>query len=252
MVGALALLVCIASFVIGRRFYTSTTARRNLELLELKGRLEDAKNLIGLLVIQRKAGLPVYSKIIKGGFETSMLSAFISAISQFREEFSWDSPKWTAIPITEVVTAVQSEELICAIITVESASTRQKNQLETFSREIGGLFDHDDKLFTTIHRAYTEEVVETFDKVFDSYFDGALFDRYVGVKKDLPNRLSPITSVFKTMSIDRGVSPEAMIKSVILLGFTERTAINMVLEAIDNGYLIAAEKRLPPPPEPEE
>ncbi|MFW9788199.1 MAG: hypothetical protein ACFFE2_10775 [Candidatus Thorarchaeota archaeon] len=244
-IGALLLLACIASIMIGKRFYTNLTTKRNLELLDLKGRLEDAKNLIGLLVIQRKVGLSVYSKIIKGGFEESLLSSFIAAISQFREEFSMDSPKWTSIPITEVITAVQSEELICVIITLESASARQKIQLETFAREVGGLYDYDDKIVTPIYRTLTEDVVETFNKVFDSYFDGQLFERYVGVKKNLPEALAPVASAFKTMKIDHGVSPDAIIKELSLLGFSERISHRIVFEALDNGYFIAAEKRLP-------
>ncbi|MFW9834028.1 MAG: hypothetical protein ACFFEK_08550, partial [Candidatus Thorarchaeota archaeon] len=245
LIGALGLLGCLASVMIGRHFYSSITTKRNLELLELKGRLEDAKNLIGLLVIQRKVGLSVYSKVIKGGFEETLLSSFISAISHFREEFSMDSPKWTAIPITEVITAVQSEELISVIITVESASTRQKIQLETLSREIGGLYDYNDTIVTPIYRTLSDEVIETFDKVFASYFDGALFVKYVGAKKDLPERLAPIVSVFKTMKIDHGVTPEALIRELILLGFSERIAYRIVFEAIDDHYLIEAEKRLP-------
>jgi hypothetical protein len=238
--------------MIGRRFYTATTTRRNVELLELKGRLEDAKNLIGLLVIQRNVGLSVYSKIIKGGFQESLLSSFISAISHFREEFSMDSPKWIAIPITEVITAVQSEELICVIITVESASMKLMNQLETFSREVGGLFDYDENVVTPIYRVLSEEVNETFDNIFDSYFDGQLFNRFVGVKRDLPDRLKPVASAFKTMDIDHGVTPETIIKSLSLLGFSERIAYRMVFEAIDEKYLIAAEKRLPTPMKPDE
>ena len=81
----------------------SATAKRNLELLALEGRKEDAKNLIGLLVIHRSIGLPVYSNILKGGFQEALLSSFISAISHFRSEFSMAEPTWTAIPITEVI-----------------------------------------------------------------------------------------------------------------------------------------------------
>ncbi|OLS30762.1 MAG: hypothetical protein ThorAB25_07740, partial [Candidatus Thorarchaeota archaeon AB_25] len=36
------------------------------------------------------------------------------------------------------------------------------------------------------------------------------------------------------------------------LGYSERRAHNMVLESVDNGYLIAAESKLPPPIETED
>ncbi len=249
ILGALAILSVSVALLVSRRFYAATTTRRSLELLELEGRLNDAKNLIGLLVIHRAIGLPVYSRIIKGGFEESMISSFIAAISQFRAEFSWDEPIWAAIPITEVITAVQTEVLICAVITVESSSVRQKGQLEAFGRDVGGLYDHEDH--TLRQMFHTPELSEafsrSFDPIFDSYFDGALMMRYVGVKKDIPSHLSPVSEAMNALKIDYGVTPEAIIRAAILLGHSERKAYKMVFEAIDNGHLIAGERRLPPP-----
>ena len=249
LLGALALLGVISVTMLGRRYYHSKTTQRNLELLKLKGRLEDAKNLIGLLVIHRKVGLPVYSRILKGGFEESMLSSFIAAISQFRAEFSWDEPIWAAIPITEVITAVQTDVLICAIITLEGASVRQKEQLEAFGRDVGGLYDHeDDTLRAMFHTPELSEAFSrTFDPIFESYFDGALLLRYVGVKKSLPAHLKPVSEAMVSLSIDYGVTPEAIIKSLVILGYGEHEAHSLTLEAIDNGYLIAGERKLPPP-----
>lgn len=254
LLGALAILSVSFVFLMGRRFYAATATRRNLELLALEGRLNDAKNLIGILVIHRSIGLPVYSRIIKGGFEESVLSSFIAAISQFRAEFSWDEPIWAAIPITEVITAVQTEVLICAMITVETASVRQKSQLEAFGREVGGLYDHEDH--TLRQMFHTPELSEafsrSFDPIFDSYFDGSLMTRYVGVKKDLPSHLSPVSEAMNTLKIDYGVTPGAIIRAVILLGHSERKAHQIAFEAIDNGYLIAGERKLPPPISPPE
>ena len=153
-------------------------------------------------------------------------------------------PTWTAIPITEVITAVQTEALICAIITVESSSKKQKIQLETFSREVGGLYDHEDDTMRTMVR--TPTVSDSFDSIFESYFDGQLMKRYVGVKKSLPKHLHTVSDALDTMEIDHGVSVEAIIRATIILGTSERRAHAMVLEAVDDGYLIAVERRLPP------
>ena len=168
----------------------------------------------------------------------------------FRSEFSIDEPMWTAIPITEVVTAVQTESLICAIITVEPASSRQKVQLETFSREVGGLYDHQDDAIRQMVRSPT--LSDTFDTIFFSYFDGRLMKRYVGVKRNLPKDLSPVSSALDTMDIHHGVSVDAIIKATSVLGYTERRAHQMVLEAVDGGFLIPAETRLPEPLSSEE
>ncbi|MFX1330359.1 MAG: hypothetical protein ACFE9W_02285, partial [Promethearchaeota archaeon] len=247
--GALALLGVISVTMLGRRYYHSISTRKNLELLALKGRLEDARNLIGLLIIHRKVGLPVYSRILKGGFEESMLSSFIAAISQFRAEFSWDEPIWAAIPITEVITAVQTEVLICAIITLEGSSVKQKEQLEAFGREVGGFYDHeDDTLRAMFHTPeLSESFARTFDPIFEGYFDGALMLRYVGVKKSLPAHLKPVSEAMASLSIDYGVTPEAIVKALIMLGYGEHDAYCLTLEAIDSGYLIAGERKLPTP-----
>jgi hypothetical protein len=249
MLGALALLGVISVTMLTRRYYHMSTTRRNLELLAQKGRLDDARNLIGLLIIHRKVGLPVYSRILKGGFEEAMLSSFIAAISQFRAEFSWDEPIWAAIPITEVITAVQTEALICAIVTLEGSSAKQKSQLETFGRDVGGLYDHeDDTLRSMFHTPeLSQAFAKTLDPVFDSYFDGALMVRYVGVKKGLPSHLKPVAEAMASLKIDYGVTPDAIIKAMVLHEYSEHVAHSLTLEAIDDEYLIASERKLPPP-----
>ena len=158
-----------------------------------------------------------------------------------------DSAKWTSIPISEVITAVQTEEIICVIITVETASTRQKTQLETFSREIGGLYDHDDSLMSPIIRKFNSEEIRSINDSFSSHFDGALFLKYVGVKKTLPRHLSIIASIFKTIEIDHGLNIETLIKSLVTKGLSERVAYDFVMESLDGEYLIAAEMKLPVP-----
>ncbi len=243
-IGALLVFASIVAITLSRQFYKSSITKRNIELLALEGRVDDAKNLIGVLVIHRAIGLPVYSNILKGGLQEALLSSFISAISNFRSEFSMDEPTWTAIPITEVITAVQTEALICAIITVDSSSKKQKTQLETFSREVGGLYDHEDDTMRTMIR--TPTLTDTFDSIFESYFDGRLMKRYVGVKKSLPKHLHAVSAALDTIEMGHGVSVEAIIKATIILGYSERRAHVMVLEAVDDAYLIPAEKRLPP------
>jgi hypothetical protein len=243
LLGALSVFAFFVVLTVARRFYASAATRRNLEIVALKGRIEDARTLIGVLVIHRSIGLPIYSRIIKGGFQESLLSSFITALSQFRAEFSWDEPKWTAIPITEVITAVQTEMLICAMITVESASLRQRGQLETFARDIGLQYDLENgKIRQMVNN---RDLSESIDPVFFSHFDGALFERYVGVRDDLPKHLDLVRETLEGMEIDNGVTPEAIIKSMTLQGYSDRKSYNAVLEAIDSGYLILAEKSLP-------
>jgi hypothetical protein len=242
LLGALAVFALFVVITISRRFYNTFATRRNVELLSLKARLEDARNLIGILVIHRSIGLPIYSCIIKGGFQESILSSFITALSQFRAEFSWDQPKWKAIPITEVITAVQTEVLICAMITVDTASDRQKNQLEMFGKDIGRLYDLDNGEMKRI--VNNRELDESIDPIFNLHFDGALLFRYVGVMDTLPKHLDSVRTAMMNIDLTSGATPEVIIKAMILLGYSDRKAHNLVLEAIDEGYLVSAERTI--------
>jgi hypothetical protein len=219
-----------------------------MELLAMKSRMDDARNLIGVMVIQREVGLSLYSKVMKGGFEEALLSSFISAISSFREEFSMDEAKWTAIPISEVITALLTDAFICAIITVDAASSRQKDQLETFGLEIGGFFDYNEE--ATKHVLQTPKRIgfyqDIFDPVLEKHFDIDLMKKYVGVKKTIPDRLSPVADVIHNSVIERGITPESMINAILKAGYSEYRAYSMTIEAIDGNYLIAGDTKLPP------
>jgi hypothetical protein len=252
VLGAMFLFLGFLAVTYGRRLYMSVAAKRNLELLVMKSRLEDAKNLIGLLVIQRIVGLSVYSKILKGAFEESILSSFISAISHFRSEFSMTEPKWKAIPITEAIIAVQTEQLICALITVDPASTRIRDRLEEFGRAIGTLYDNNEDITKpkALTSEYTSSVSRVLEPLFDRYFDGALLVKYVGARKTLPNRLKPVAEALSGTDMNYGVLPESLIRSLVMLGYSERRSYTLVLEAVDGGHLIRPEGALPPPEAP--
>jgi hypothetical protein len=247
ILGALALSAVVSVVAIGRRFYISTTAKRNAELLAMQNRFNDAKNLIGILVIHRRVGLPLYSKIIKGAFEESMISSFIAALTQFRSEFSDDEPIWTTIPITEVISAVQTQELICAVVTVESASERQKGQLEAFSKEVGSGFD--EKAAEIGAKGLPPDIAvefqNVFEPIFNLYFDGVLLSRYVGVKKTLPKTHLPVSDSFASSETTYGIGLEPIVKDLILKGHGELKSYSMVVEAVDGSHLIPAITEMP-------
>ena len=54
------------------------------------------------------------------------------------------------------------------------------------------------------------------------------------------------------MDIHHGVSVDAIIKATSVLGYSERRAHQMVLEALDGDFLIEAETRFPEPLSSEE
>ncbi|MFW9848310.1 MAG: hypothetical protein ACFFF4_04175 [Candidatus Thorarchaeota archaeon] len=247
IIGALAIFIIIVTIQVSRKFYTKIMTERSLELLELKTRLEESKNLIGFLVIHRVTGLPVYSKILKGGFEDTLLSSFISAISHFRSEFAMDEPMWTVIPITEMIAVVQTESFVCALISLEIATVGQKQKLEEISREIGVLFDHDEELKETIVRGFdpSNSFMETITPAFNELFEIPLRTTYVGIKKDIPIKLQPVGNAISALEKGHGVTPEAIIKLLTKTGYNERQSYLMVFACLDNDYLIQGPAPLP-------
>ncbi len=254
VIGATALLIVVSIFTIGRRYFVGVSARNNIELLSLRTRLEDAKNLMGVQVIHREMGLPIYSKIIRGGFEEAILSSFISAISHFRSEFSMDEPIGTVIPISEVITAVQTNHLICAMINVESPSDRQKGILKEFAKEISEHYDEQKEVLelSSFNADISDEFASELDPKFNQLFDRALMRKYVGVKRNMPQELKPVAESIASLHVDYGVTAEDIIKDLIRHGYSERKAYLVVLDAIDSKYLIQGPDALPRPSEYQE
>ena len=138
-----------------------------------------------------------------------------------------------------MITAVQTDVLICAMITVETASERQKSQLDLFGKDIGERYDLENSEMKKM--VNNRNLDDSINPIFISHFDGALLNRYIGMVDTFPKHLYPVKTALKSIELQNGVAPEAIIKAMILLGYSDRKSYNLVLEAIDNKYLIAAE-----------
>jgi len=230
--------------ILVRRAYKGRTARRNRELMEYEFRFEDANSIIGFFVIHRDSGLPLYSRVFKGGLEEALVSGFISAVSLFKSEFQEEERLWTAIPISEIITAVQTETLICAVMTTGSPSSGQADSLESFGRRIGAFFDGKDDLLTEIVRSplETRPYERIIDQVFCEYLDGHLLSKYNGIDNEhLTRRYRPLERVMTETDISEGVTPNELVKKMVLAGTDELRAYSLVVEAIEQGSLTPLE-----------
>ncbi|MFW9911388.1 MAG: hypothetical protein ACFFEU_02900 [Candidatus Thorarchaeota archaeon] len=233
-----------AAVILGRQAYKRRAARRKLELLDYESRFDDASSIIGFFVIHRTTGLPVYSKVLKGGLEEALVSGFISAISQFRSELDEEERLWTAVPISEIITAVHTEAMICAIFTTSTPSPRQIESLEALGRAIGALFDQEtDTLFRITMTTETADMFETtFSQIFRDYFDGYLLDVYWGLNKELLTReYRPLEKAMAELDTGTGVKPMDLVKAMLLAGTNELKAYRLVVDAIEDGLLISLE-----------
>jgi hypothetical protein len=236
-----ALLLGLVSVVyLGRRQMKRSSLKKQMELVKLRARLADANNIIGFLIIQRSNGLPVYSRIIKGGFEMHMISGFISAISNFSMEIRAEERLWVSIPISEVVTAVQTQELICALLTVDSPSTTLTESLEAIALLVGSRFDsHPDFLSAVSH--FTENTIEfkkDLDLYFESQFDYDLLVEYSTYDSAQKGKYPMIELAIDSTDLHHPFSVSELVGYLVTLGIDELQAHLMVIDAVENDFLV--------------
>jgi hypothetical protein len=173
------LLVLVGALVVGFIVQKVQSRRRKAEYIEalvVKRRFDDIRNLLGVIVLHRSSGIPIYSKLLKGGFDDSMVSGFIAAITAFRSEFEVDQREWQIIPISDIIRTVSSQNLICAFITLGSPTGTQEEMMMQFARAIGFIFDSHFENVPT--KTLDDETENRFETLFDEMLDGALLVRH--------------------------------------------------------------------------
>ena len=241
-VEAAALFLGIASVAyVGRRRRRKTALRKQMEILDFRKRFNDVNNIIGFLVIQRSNGLPIYSRIIKGGFEMSMISGFISAISNFAMELRSEEKLWTPIPISEVVTAVQTKELICTLLTVDTPSPTLTTTLEEIALLIGSRFDSNPDLLNTISRQVDAalEYKEAFDTFFETQFDYNLLVSYTSYDLSRKGEYPLIELAIISGDMNRPFYVSELVQYLMTSGIEETRAYSIVIDAAESGFLLS-------------
>jgi hypothetical protein len=206
----------------------------------MKKRFDDVKNILGFLVIFKGSGLPIYSKVMKGGFEEGMMSGFITAITTFASELRENTMLRRIYPISDVVTAYETENLICALITVDAPSDTLVSQLEELASSLGDLFELDAHVLAKISQdvASAIEYSTMIDTLFFSIFNEILVSQHVfNFEADLPRRMKPIRVVFATDADEKSITPEELVDHLIVAGLDEMAAYSIVLEAMESGLI---------------
>ncbi|MHA2027078.1 MAG: MSCRAMM family protein [Candidatus Thorarchaeota archaeon] len=240
-----ALFMGIVSVVyIGRRRQKQTAARKRVELLGFRERFNDANNILGLLVVQRSNGLPVFSRIIKGGFEMSMISGFITAVSGFASEIGTEEKLWTGIPISDILTAVRTKELICTLLTVDAPSPTLIKNLEGSSVLIGSKFDSDPDLLTTMSR-YTKSANEyenEFDSFFETQFDYKLLNNYSSYDLSRKGEFPLIELAIISGDLNRPFYVSDLVRYLVTSGIEETRAYSLVIDAVESDFLLSLDE----------
>ncbi len=234
------ILAVAGAVVVGRRSYIKRKKARNAAAMEFKRRFDDANNLLGFIVLHRLSGVPVYSKILKGGFEEGMLSAFITAIMHFREEIEagTDAGEYAVMPVSDIIRTVATKNLICAFITVTSPSMEQERKMKEFARAVAMMLD--EGLAERPARVVDQKTAKTFEWMFDEFMDGALVKAYKLGETSLPKRLRCIEKATPQISENGSFRLVHLLRMLMDCGYGESEAYLLVQEAVDAEHVVPA------------
>jgi len=228
----------LVAVVVGQRAYARKNRRKYAAARVIKTRFTDANNLIGIIVLHKLSGIPIYSKMMKVGFEEGMLSAFITAIMHFRSEFETpeESDAYHVLPISDIIRAVPTPNLICAFITFSSASPEQEEKMIGYARAIGMMLD--ETLADAPTKVIDAKTSKTLEWFFDDFVDGGLLRNYQLGENDLPRRFKILEKAIPLASTGDTFNLNIMIRGLEKSGFSEDDAYLLTMDAIDNEFIV--------------
>ncbi|MFX1481589.1 MAG: hypothetical protein ACFFCP_00220 [Promethearchaeota archaeon] len=234
--------ILLVVFFVALRIYSGRKKKQLETDLANKRRFDDADNIIGAIVMHKKSGIPIYSRIVKGGFEEGIVAAFISAVTHFREEFEmFDEESMAVIPISDIIRAVQTRNLICAFITVRSASMDHNRKMEAYGMQVGTYLDdlYDGKPSSQLD----EKVAEMLDYIFETTMDGSLLRYYkIATSGKFPRNLSLVEKLLLSEETKHCSRPVQIAQGITRFGVTEARGCTLVLESIKEGLITQCEE----------
>ncbi|MHA1959587.1 MAG: hypothetical protein ACW99U_05120 [Candidatus Thorarchaeota archaeon] len=233
----------VVSLVVTQRLYTRRRRKQIIEALEIKRRFEDAQSLLGVVVLHKTSGLPLYSKILKGGFDESMVSAFITAITQFRTEFAMEMEhdEFMVTQISDIIRAVPTMNLLCSFITVTRPSEALEKKMVIYAKSVSFVFDSVYEMAPL--QKLEQDKSDIFDAIFDDALDGALIRPHrITIEDDFPKGLRCIQWMApKVLKEDGSFALDELAGSMADCGIEEGEVYLKIQDAIERGLLETTE-----------
>jgi hypothetical protein len=222
-----------------QRVYARKKRRQTLESLAVKRRFDDLKNLIGIIVLHKTSGLPIYSKMLTTGFDSSMISAFITAIRNFRSEIDEESAEsdFDLVPISDIVRVVTTRSLICAFITVTRPTPTQSEKMIEFAKAVGFQFDDIYDLIPV--EVIDDETIQQFEYHFDNLMDGKLLKKFrMAEHGEFPRSLKCVERKFEHLEATDGFDLDDLAAGVASCGLEEARAYKIIMDYIEKGTIV--------------
>jgi len=234
-------IVALAIGLVYRRSARKNRIRQNKITHAIKRRFDDVRSLLGVIVLHKESGLPVYSKILREGLEETVISAFITAITSFRGEFDIESSseEWGLIPISDIVRVISTNKLVCAFITTSNPSAEQRERMIQFAKTVGFIFD--DTMENVPVVVLDHHTTIQFDSLFDDILDGALLRTY---KLDDAKKFPTSTCADERIARKQGeeFKLEELASEISACGLEEGRVYQSIMRALENHYLVTTDK----------
>ncbi|MHA2045489.1 MAG: hypothetical protein ACW99G_11895, partial [Candidatus Thorarchaeota archaeon] len=223
-----------------RRRARKNRIRQNKITLAIKKRFDDVRSLLGVIVLHKDSGLPVYSKILRDGLEEAVISAFITAVTSFRGEFDIESSseEWGLIPISDIVRVVSTDKLVCAFITTGNPSAEQRERMIQFAKTVGFIFD--DSMSDVPIVVLDHHTTLQFDSLFDDILDGALLRTY---KLDDAKKFPTSSCADERIAQKHGeeFKLEELATEIASCGLEEGRVYQAIMKALENHLLVSSD-----------
>jgi len=223
-----------------RRSARKKRIRENKATLAIKHRFDDIKSLMGVIVLHKESGLPIYSKILRDGLEETVISAFITAITSFRGEFDIESSseEWGLIPISDIVRVISTNKLVCAFITTGNPSPEQRERMISFAKTVGFIFDDtmDDVPIVVLDHHTTRQ----FNSLFEDLLDGQLLRTY---KLDEVKKFPTTSCANERIARKHGeeFKLEELASEIASCGLEEGRVYKAIMDALENEFLVTTD-----------
>jgi hypothetical protein len=234
----------IAIGLMARRRYRKKRIRENKIAMAVKKRFDGIKSLLGVIVLHKESGLPIYSRILREGLDETVISAFITAVTSFRKEFDIEdsSEEWSLIPISDIVRVVATDKLVCAFITVGRPSEDYRERMIRFAKTVGFIFDEplsDIPIVVIDHHNKVQ-----FDSLFDDILDGALLRTYK-LADDKPYKPKSCADERIAKRTGETFKLEELASDIASCGLEEGRVYKAIMEALENHLLVSADEPSP-------
>jgi DNA-directed RNA polymerase subunit K/omega len=167
-----------------------------------------------------------------------MVSAFITAITHFRSEFEMSEKAHVGrvIPISDVIRAVPTKNLICAFITITSASRAQEIRMETFAAAVGERYDD---IFRDAPKEFRDDrIAVEMDGYFEKFLDGRLLKKYkIEASEDAPPKYKKVVSHAREINGEEPFNLFELANAMFEGGMQESEAYFRIYQGLKEGIL---------------